>query len=429
MNNKTKRFTVTTCLLLACGLAPPVLATNGYSPTGFGTTNKGLAGAGVAFPQDTLAAATNPAGMALVGHRLDVGLALFNPNRGFTANNDAMTPPFPSVPPGEYDSDNDLFYIPHFGWNRPLDEDSTVGVSVGGNGGMNTDYDAAVWRNFSNPAGTATAPTGVDYAQLFLGVSYARRVSPGIYVGAMPIVALQRFKAEGLEPFQAFSTSPANVTNNGYEYAWGWGFRVGGLAQLTDRLALGGSIQSRLYMDELDDYKGLFAQQGDFDVPSTITVGISYRATPALTLVADWQRIHYSDVAALGNPNNVALTPASFLGSDDGLGFGWTDQDIWKLALQWQASPQWTFRAGVSHADQVFDNSNTLFNVLAPATIETHASLGFTWRPDERNSLSLAYTRAFEEKVKGQNRNFTGPQTGFVEMDQHELEVSWGIRF
>ena len=55
----------------------------------------------------------------------------------------------------------------------------------------------------------------------------------------MPIVAVQRFKAKGLEPFRALSTDPDKVTNNGYDYSWGYGIRVGWLGQLTDRLAAG----------------------------------------------------------------------------------------------------------------------------------------------------------------------------------------------
>jgi hypothetical protein len=65
-------------------------ATNGYFSHGFGTKSKGLAGAAVALPQDAMVAATNPAGMVHVGSRWDVGLAAFNPNRGYTANDDAQ---------------------------------------------------------------------------------------------------------------------------------------------------------------------------------------------------------------------------------------------------------------------------------------------------------------------------------------------------
>ena len=414
--------------LVVCGLcltASLTHATNGYSPTGFGTTNKGLAGAGVALPQDTLAGATNPAGMVMLGNRADIGIALFNPNRGFTANPDGG-----AIPPGEYDSDNDWFVIPHFGWNRPLDANSSIGVSLGGNGGMNTDYDEAVWQNFSNPAGIATAPTGVDFAQLFLGITYARKINERHAFGIMPIVAVQRFEAEGLEPFQGFSINPTKVTNNGYDYSWGYGLRVGWLGQLTDQLTVGISAQTKTYMTEFDDYKGLFAEQGDFDIPPTVTVGLSFKAAPDVTIVFDWQRIFYGDVAALGNSNTADFftNPAFLLGADDGLGFGWEDINIYKLGVQWDYSPKLTLRAGVSHADQLFDNGKALFNILAPATIRTHASIGFTYQIDAVNYISGSYTRAFDEKIKGSSP-LTGTQTGFVEMDQHEVEISWGRKF
>ncbi len=83
----------------------------------------------------------------------------------------------------------------------------------------------------------------------------------------------------------------------------------------------------------------------------------------------------------------------------------------------------------MSHADQLFDNGAALFNVLAPATIRTHASLGMTYRLDEGNAITMAYTHAFYEEIEGQNPTFTGPQTGSVQMKQHELEVSWGWLF
>lgn len=410
--------------VLGCAVSTSATATNGYSPTGFGTTNKGLAGAGVALPQDSLAAATNPAGTAHIGDRLDVGVALFMPDRGFTA--DPYTDPNPAVPPqsipsGTYKSDNDWFLVPTFGWNHQLDEHSAVGVSLGGNGGMNTDYDAAVWRNF----GAATAPTGVDLAQLFLGVSYARRLNDRHSIGVMPIVAVQRFKAEGLEPFTAMSTSPANLTNNGYDYSWGYGLRIGWLGRLTDRLTVGASAQTRLEMEPFDKYAGLFAEQGDFDTPPTVALGAAFKATPDITLVFDWQRIFYGEVNSISNPNDAPLA----LGPDNGLGFGWRDINIYKLGVQWRQSPQWTWRAGLSHADQLFGNGQALFNVLAPATVRTHASLGFTYRLSAQDEIHFAYTHAFDTTIRGQNPVFTGNQTGSVQMDQNEFEISWGRRF
>ncbi|MEM7401703.1 MAG: hydrocarbon degradation protein, partial [Pseudomonadota bacterium] len=67
----------------------PVIAssTNGYFTHGTGLINRSLAGAGVAFPQDAMSSATNPAGMAFVGNRFDIGAVLFRPDRGYSAGN------------------------------------------------------------------------------------------------------------------------------------------------------------------------------------------------------------------------------------------------------------------------------------------------------------------------------------------------------
>ena len=137
-------------------------ATNGYSPTGFGTANKGLAGAGVALPQDAMAACDESGRSgSMSANRFDLGVAMFAPDRGFTADNNAGPPPMApgdpsSVPPGTYDSRNDYFLIPHFGWNKQIDEVSSIGVLVGANGGMNTEYGSAVWRNFNDPGAPRT---------------------------------------------------------------------------------------------------------------------------------------------------------------------------------------------------------------------------------------------------------------------------------
>ncbi len=414
-------------LLAASCFCQSVFATNGYSPTGFGTTNKGMVGAGVALPQDSLAAATNPAGMGLLGNRTDVGAALFYPSdRGFTADGDETSP----IRGGEYTSENDLFLVPHFGWNKPLTEHSALGISIGGNGGMNTEYDDAVFTNFNNPyAPPASSPTGVDFAQLFIGVTYAYELSPDQWLGVMPIAAVQRFKAEGLEPFDALSTSPGKVSNNGYDMSYGYGIRFGWLGKLNDRLSLGASYQSRLYMSEFEDYEGLFAEQGDFDTPSTWVVGLAYSATPEVTLVLDYQRINYGEVKSLSNGNDLDISnPDYHLGADDGLGFGWDDMDIIKLGIQWEYDPKWTFRAGYSHASELFEGTQALFNILAPATIRDHISLGSTYKYSDTNQVNMSLTRAFKEEVEGTSV-FTGSQTGSVEMEQWELELSWAHMF
>jgi len=75
---KLKKIAALIAIAAASGSA---FATNGYFSHGFGIKAKGMAGAGIALPQDAMAAATNPAGMVMVGDRLDLGVDWFKPNR------------------------------------------------------------------------------------------------------------------------------------------------------------------------------------------------------------------------------------------------------------------------------------------------------------------------------------------------------------
>jgi long-chain fatty acid transport protein len=340
--NRLSKWPVTVAVVACASVPVSALATNGYFAHGWGTKSKAMAGVATALPQDTLVSATNPAGMAFVGDALDVTLAFFNPSpRGYKANDDYAVDPgsgFPAGPfvtPGDYESDGDWFLIPSFGFNYQLDERSTIGVSVFGNGGMNTEYrDRPVWENFAaapdqlaippgmdpppgtiaspggllftqtnppmpvtdpsmppppngnnaNPGGifTATTPTGVNLEQLFIQIPYTLKLGDGRQaVGVAPVLAVQSFEAEGLQPFRAASVNPDKVTNNGKEWSYGAGLQVGWYGEVNDQWSLGVAYRSKVWMSDFDDYAGLFADGGSFDIPAMLNLGVAYRPAPS----------------------------------------------------------------------------------------------------------------------------------------------------
>ncbi|MCZ7655826.1 MAG: hypothetical protein M5R42_18500 [Rhodocyclaceae bacterium] len=125
-------------VMAVAGLTVPGMAwaTNGYFSHGYGMKAKGMGGVGIALPQDALAAATNPAGMVMVGDRLDVGVDWFRPIR----DSEIVGSLAPGVN-GDYNgSDQKNFFVPEFGYNKMLGWNMSLGVSVYGNGGMNTNY-------------------------------------------------------------------------------------------------------------------------------------------------------------------------------------------------------------------------------------------------------------------------------------------------
>jgi long-chain fatty acid transport protein len=101
---------------LALLLAFPAFATDGYFSTGYGVKQQGQGGAGIALPQDALAAATNPAGMILVGDRFDVGLTWFRPIREASITGNGLL-----GQDVDYDgSRKKNFFIPELGYNHRL---------------------------------------------------------------------------------------------------------------------------------------------------------------------------------------------------------------------------------------------------------------------------------------------------------------------
>lgn len=283
--------------LLALVIVTPVGATNGYFSHGYGTANKALAGAGVALPGDALTVATNPAGMAFVGKRYDFGVAIFNPNREYEIIGEpTFFPGTFGLIPGTVQSDSETFLIPHFGANWEVGPNATFGVAVYGHGGLNTDYPASTFY--------AGSPTGVNLSQLFVAPVYARRFGPGgnHAFGIAPLLVYQQFEAKGVGSFADFSQDPTRLSNNGNSDSLGYGFKLGYLGRFSDRFSVGVAYQSEIAADRFEEYAGLFAGDGDFNIPSSVTAGIAVGLTDRVTWVLGVQEIYYSDIESVGNP-------------------------------------------------------------------------------------------------------------------------------
>lgn len=424
---------VSACIV-CLGVMSPVFATNGYFAHGYGTKNKALAGAGVALPQDAMIAATNPAGMVWVGSRYDLGLAVFSPSpRSYEPSTVPLQPPPEmTLVGGKVESDGDYFPIPHFAKNWMLNPDASIGLTVYGNGGMNTEWPGSA----NGGAGTYYAgAAGVDLSQLFINTTYARKINPQHSWGVSLILAYQRFKATGVGSFAGVSNDPANLTDNGYDDSMGWGLKLGWQGEVTPGLTLGASYQTETQMSELDKYKGLFAEQGGFNIPATWTVGLTYAFANQSKLVFDVQGIAYSDIKSIANPLLPALfncqgsgpPSADCLGGDNGSGFGWDDMIVYKLGYQWNTGSQWAWRVGYSHGDQPIPDSEVLFNILAPGVMEDHFTFGFTrFLTGGLKEFNFSLMYAPSNSVTGPNPlSFANPQTITLEMTQWELEASF----
>ncbi|VAX13410.1 putative facilitator of salicylate uptake, partial [hydrothermal vent metagenome] len=188
--------------------------------------------------------------------------------------------------------------------------------------------------------------------------------------------------------------------------------------------------QSKGNMSAFSKYKGLFADQGSFDIPETYGVGMAVKATPNVNVLLDISKINYSGVNAISNPLLPNLGTAQ-LGNSAGAGFGWKDMTVYKLGVDWQQSSNLVLRAGYNHSGQPIPNGETFFNLLAPGVVEDNLTAGATWTLQNKSELTFAFMYALEKTVKGSNSipsGFGGGEANLT-MSQISLGVAYGWKF
>ena len=414
-------------LVLMAGLiiSSQTFATDGYFSVGYGTINKGLAGAGIAFYQGSLING-NPAGNVFLGTKYQLGVNFFNPNRKYTVTGNASEQAMFPLATGTIESDSKLFLMPSAGANWMLNDNSSISAALFGNGGMNTDYPTQTFGDQS------VTTTGVNLAQMYGNITYSQKLGEKHSIGVTGVLAYQYFEAKGLTNFGGFSSNPSALSGNGTDSGFGYGFKIGYLGHLTDNFAVGVTYQSKVFMSEFDDYAGLFAEQGDFDIPSSWTAGIAWEVASDFTVMADVKQIMYGDIKSIGNPmsnlNNAMMGDAtSMLGGDNGAGFGWDNIMVYKLGFNYAGVETWEFRAGFSIGDNPVPSSEVMFNILAPGVIENQIALGLSKEVGKSgNQFHVAFNYAMNNSVKGANP-MAPQQTIDIEMNQFELELGFSF--
>ena len=460
MNRVSKRL-LTSAIIAGLTLPASVFATNGYFLIGYGAKSRAMGGVGVAKGLDGIAAGFNPATMSDVADtltetnniRFDIGGDLFRPKAAvYHDQNSLLGPAVNEEPtsPSTFFSQNGTYMLPAMGWVYKINEDLSWGFAMTGSGAA-AYYDQSLPSGessyFFNFNGLGGDKLGVKLMNLQMLPSIAYKITPTQTVGATLVASFQLFEANGLSAFEAlgFGATAGSLSDMGTDTSWGGGIRLGWKGKfIEDKLHIGVNYSSRTYMDEFNKYKNLFAEQGDFDIPSNYAIGFAYEVNPEITTYIDIQRINFSEVASVGN-SGPQITGTFFgcgdincgaLGLDQGLGFGWKDQTVIKLGMEYAYSSKITIRAGFNHGDAQIPEDQVLFSMIAPATIEDHLTLGASYQWDEDIEVSMSYVHAFENTITGPTA-FQPPgadpanpvDNASIAMEQNSIGITLGIKF
>lgn len=341
-------------LLVSLFVSVAAQATNGILQVGNGMVAHGLGGAGLANAAEASAGMDNPALIALTGDAVAAGLSYFSPNRSY------------DVGGGYIDSESNRFYIPHAAYSTAIRRDLSWGVMAYAMGGMNTDYPA-------NPAGLPY-DSGVNLSGLIVAPSLAWRWTPKMSVGASLLLGYENLKMRNV-----FGITGDDTTT-------GYGVKLGFVGEVTNGIDLGFTIQPRMVMREVDYFcgalRGGFGFQGDCQValPDIFGIGGKFTLGKNMTMVADVMQVQWS-------------------GMDVFDFFGWQDQTVYKLGMEWRQSPRLALRAGYNYGKSPIPQNRpgvVTMNTWFPAITEHHVTLGASYRMDDRTTLTAYGLHAFE---------------------------------
>jgi long-chain fatty acid transport protein len=428
MKHITVRKSLLASSLSIALVTPAAFATNGLAPTGLGQEHKAMGGASVANPVNTMSMASNPASASFIRDGWDVELELFKPNRTIQRKD------FPNLSGESFKGDEKpVFLIPGGGYKKQYNDQYAIGISMYGNGGMNTEFkNSPTFPTGQNPPnhlapfnGGSGANTGVNLEQLFISPTLGIKLNDKHSVGISANLVYQQFEANGLEALAGFSGDKANFTGRGVDSATGIGATIGWIGKLDDATTLGAAYRLKTKMSKFKKYAGLFPDGGQMDVPAAVTIGLSRQVTPKTKIAIDMQKVYYSKVGAIGNSGQVQLP----FGSTGGPGFGWDDQTIIKVGLKHQMNPKLAVMVGYNHGDSPVDGNDTFFNALTPAVVEDHFSLGFDYKLNKNASILGSYSHAFSGTVKGNLQTPGQPQPFDLTMDQDAIGIGYSVKF
>jgi long-chain fatty acid transport protein len=109
-------------------------------------------------------------------------------------------------------------------------------------------------------------------------------------------------------------------------------------------------------------------------------------------------------VGALGNPAPTAaefagvITPERRFGGSKGIGFGWRNQDVFRLGLLWKPGGHWQWRVGYSQCSSQITTDAVLFNIPTPSVMSQKVTGGFTYEWQSGRGVSLGYMHGFDDE-------------------------------
>lgn len=364
----------------------------------------GMGYTGVAYPQDALAGAYNPAGMGWIGNRFDIGGTgkrydgevlisgnqIINPNEPTNGN----FTPFKQ----KYFGTGDVGFNQQFSaWETPF----TLGIM-----GYERNFWHTTYKNDFFLLGTSNLECA--YENYVVAPVFAVKIQNHT-IGVSVNFEWSYFKLNGLQKFalEDLSVDPKRFSNNGGNNSWGVTGTVGWQWRVFDCFWVGIAFQPQTPIKKFTRYSGFLAEHGRLNSPQIFSAGFAVKPWREVTFTFDYEIYKWRDVAAMANSGEPALIDAIELdrefsfGMPFGPGFGWKNQTALKFGFDWEFCDCFIIRAGYRFRNTPIRSSQTFLNMLTLETVNHTVTCGMTFAFANFHEFSFYYAHGFEGHVNG----------------------------
>ncbi len=240
------------------------------------------------------------------------------------------------------------------------------------------------------------------------------------------VLAYQRFASldMGIAQVQGGGVLPPTWSDK-INTSYGAGARVDVGGPLSDRLHWGAAYQSRVGMDSFANYRGVFSDPGDFDIPANASVALSYSLTPMFGVDVGVQRVMYSEITPFTSPS-LPTRFLALLGDGASPVFAWRDLTVYSLGWTVHDDDIGNLELRYTTRQQPLPTSVLLEHALAPDTANDMVSVGWSRALGSNARMSFAASYASSPYLLMMPAYHTRDNST---ASQLEFEALWAVGF
>jgi hypothetical protein len=237
------------------------------------------------------------------------------------------------------------------------------------------------------------------------------------------ILAYQRFASLGLGTAASDGWAPSPAWREDSSY--GAGARVDVDNAISDHARWNLGYQSRVGMGTFANYRGVFADAGDFDIPASASAGLSYALTPQFGIDVGVQRVMYSAITPFAS-SGLPTRFLALLGDSGSPVFAWRDLDVYSVGWTLRNADIGALQLRYTTRQQPVPTSKLLERALSSATANDTLSLGWSREVGMRSNLSFAASYATSPYFLLMPSYLSRSD---ATASQFEFEANWLLRF